>query len=259
MDVARCEDGTPFMVLEFLQGSDLRQLLENGPLPIARATALVLQAADAIAEAHANGLIHRDLKPDNLFLTQDPHGCDVLKVIDFGISKSLVNKSKYKTRSENYLGSPQYMSPEQICSARSVDERTDIWALGVVLYELLTGCAPFYGATLPAVCASVLKQAPVPARKLRKDIPVELERIIRTCLSKSPKRRFASANDLIDALQRAYEVVSARGFSTEPMTLRSGTLPRRWRPPAAVGPGPVREAKRSAASTRSPSTRSATW
>ena len=201
MDVARAEDGTPFMVLEFLEGKDLRQvMLEQAPLTIKRVVRWVVQAAEAVAEAHSQGLIHRDLKPDNLFLTVDPDGVEVVKVIDFGISKSLVKKSKFKTRSESCLGSPQYMSPEQIRSPRSVDARTDVWSLGVVLYELLTGHAPFSGTTLPAVCSAVLKLEPSDPRRLREDIPEGLAATIMRCLAKSVDQRLGSVGQLIHEL-----------------------------------------------------------
>lgn len=201
MDVARAEDGTPFMVLEFLEGKDLRQLMsEQAPLATKRVVQWVLQACEAVAEAHSQGLIHRDLKPDNLFLSVEPDGSEVVKVIDFGISKSLVKKSKFKTRSESCLGSPQYMSPEQIRSPRLIDARTDVWSLGVVLYELLTGYAPFLGTTLPAVCSAVLKLEPTNPCRLRKDIPEGLGAIIMRCLTKSVDDRVQSVTQLIQEL-----------------------------------------------------------
>ena len=146
MDFGGTVEGNSYMVLEFLNGKDLQQrLAQQGAQPVERAVEFVLQAADAVAEAHATGLVHRDIKPANLFLAKED-GTEIIKVIDFGISKSLCKQNEFRTLSKSYLGSPQYMSPEQIRSAASVDERTDIWSLGVVLYELLTGRRPVFGS-----------------------------------------------------------------------------------------------------------------
>jgi serine/threonine-protein kinase len=135
MDFGGTVEGNRYMVLELLNGRDLQHLLtKEGAQPVERAVAFVLQAAEALAEAHSTGLVHRDIKPANLFLAKE-NGTELVKVIDFGICKSLCRKSEYRTLSKSYLGSPQYMSPEQIQSAASVDARTDIWSLGVPRYR----------------------------------------------------------------------------------------------------------------------------
>ncbi|MCA9623334.1 MAG: serine/threonine protein kinase, partial [Myxococcales bacterium] len=135
-DICELADGTPFMVMEYLEGTDLRELVrQHGHLPVEDAVDLVLQACEAVAEAHAAGLIHRDLKPANLFLTRMPDGTDLLKVLDFGISKdtnlqSISTGEDDLTNTSALLGTPHYMAPEQMRSARSVDTRADIWSLG---------------------------------------------------------------------------------------------------------------------------------
>jgi serine/threonine-protein kinase len=198
MDFGGTAEGTHYMVLELLHGKDLQQLLtQEGALPVERAVDFVLQAAEAVAEAHATGLVHRDLKPANLFLAKED-GTEIIKVIDFGICKSLARKSEYRTLSKSCLGSPQYMSPEQIQSAASVDARTDIWSLGVVLYELMTGRVPFRGTTLPALCASVMVDTP----SWPEHLPAELGRIVMRCLEKGREDRYATVAQLATELAR---------------------------------------------------------
>ena len=159
-DVGTLESGAPYLVMEYLDGSDLSALLRrDGPLPPRDAVEYVLQACEALAEAHAVGIVHRDLKPANLFLARHAGGAPRIKVLDFGISKltardpSMPPDDPSMTRTRAWLGSPLYMSPEQMRSARDVDTRTDIWALGVILYELLSGKPPFDGETFPELCA----------------------------------------------------------------------------------------------------------
>jgi serine/threonine-protein kinase len=138
-DIGRLEDGAPYMVMEYLEGTDLRALLRaRGPLPAAEAVDYMLQACHAIREAHALGIVHRDLKPANLFLARRPDGSACMKVLDFGISKELGSVAGDLTKTGELLGSPLYMSPEQMVRRRDVDGRSDVWALGVVLYELTT-------------------------------------------------------------------------------------------------------------------------
>jgi serine/threonine protein kinase len=202
LDTGRIENGPPYMVLEYLVGHDLRTLLAaEGPMSGERAVDYVLQTCEAVAEAHSVGVIHRDLKPENLFLTHQPDGSELLKVIDFGISKRLnATESRSFTLQGQSLGSPQYMAPEQMSSPDKVDARADVWSLGVVLFELLTGQVPFSGETIPVACVKVLCDAPSSLRDLRPDLPSELEAVVLRCLRKHPDERYASMTELAQAL-----------------------------------------------------------
>ncbi|MGC4092807.1 MAG: serine/threonine-protein kinase [Polyangiaceae bacterium] len=179
-DVGVLESGAPYMVMELLQGQDLAALVHgSGPLPIGDAVDFLLQASEAIAEAHALGIVHRDLKPANLFMTCRADGSPCVKVLDFGISKVTTaggsGSDLGMTRTHAIMGSPLYMSPEQMASTRNVDARADIWALGTILYELLTGRVPFQADTMPQLCGMILQEAVPPPRNLRPDLPPGLE------------------------------------------------------------------------------------
>lgn len=201
LDTGRIENGPPYMVLEYLEGHDLRALLEaEGPLAVQRAADYLLQTCEAMAEAHSLGVIHRDLKPENLFLTHQPDGSELVKVIDFGISKRPDADGRSYTLQGQSLGSPQYMAPEQMTSPDKVDARADVWSLGVVLFELLTNQVPFGGDTVPVACVKVLCDEPVSLRSVRPDISVELEAVIQRCLRKQPDERFPSMKELAEAL-----------------------------------------------------------
>lgn len=203
IDVARLEDGAPYMVMEYLDGHDLGTVQRDGALPIARAVGYVLEAIDAIAEAHALGIVHRDLKPSNLFLANRPDGTQVIKVLDFGISKMQSRTGltpDTMTKSTALLGSPLYMPPEQMKSTRDVDMRADIWSLGAILFELLTGQPPFDADTLPVLFSMVLNEEPSLASSLREDIPGELDEVIQTCLRKEPGERFQTIAELAESL-----------------------------------------------------------
>jgi serine/threonine protein kinase len=205
LDVGKLKSGAPFMVMELLAGQDLGQRLEGGgQLPIAEAVDHILQATQAIAEAHGLGIIHRDLKPRNIFLTRHADGRMLAKVLDFGLAKSVNAMSggeKALTRTSAIMGSPQYMSPEQMRAARHIDMRTDIWSLGICLYELLTNTLPFDAPTLPEVCALVLTATPQPPEERRRDIPPALSQIILRCIEKDIERRFADVGELAVALE----------------------------------------------------------
>ena len=166
-DVGTLDSGAPYMVMEFLDGSDLSKVLETrGTLPIDDAVDFLIQGCEAIAEAHSYGIVHRDLKPANLFLSKRPNGNLIVKVLDFGISKTAESAVDNLTKTTAAMGSALYMSPEQMQQTRGVDHRTDIYALGVALYELLAGKQPFYADTLPQLCAEVLTGTPTPIRRL---------------------------------------------------------------------------------------------
>jgi serine/threonine protein kinase len=202
LDVGTLETGSPYMVMEYLEGSDLADIVEQkGRMPVEVAVDSVLQACDAVAEAHSIGIVHRDLKPRNLFMTRRNDGRALVKVLDFGISKYTTGGDLSLTRTTEIIGSPNYMSPEQLRSARNTDLRSDIWALGVILYELLAGQVPFVAESVTQLTAMVLTEPPRSLESLRADVPRPLVRIIERCLEKDPARRFASIAELAAALQ----------------------------------------------------------
>jgi len=205
-DVGELPDGTPYIVMESLEGEDLaRWLAARGALRLEEAIAFVLQACEALAEAHALGIVHRDLKPSNLFCARRPDGSLSIKILDFGISKIAVlatsaSQSGRASGGKSVVGSPFYMSPEQMQSSHDVDHRTDIWALGVILFELLTTALPFEGESLPEVCVKVATRPPRSLRDLRDDLPEEVEATIAKCLEKDPDKRFENLAEFAGSL-----------------------------------------------------------
>ncbi len=202
-DVGVLPDGVPFIVMEHLAGQDLAEVLqERGPLPIKVAVEYVMQACEALAAAHAAGVIHRDIKPENLFLTKHAQGLDFIKILDFGISKVALQPGGKRgmMRTMMPLGSPVYMSPEQIRSSDQVDARTDIWSLGCVLFELLTGTVAFNEPSLMQLSAAILEHDPVPLREFVADAPVELEDVVLRCLEKDADKRYGNIAELAIAL-----------------------------------------------------------
>jgi serine/threonine protein kinase len=198
-DVDTLESGLPYMVMELLNGLDLRRVVKTkGPLSVQQVVEFVLQAADAIGQAHDLGIVHRDLKPSNLFLTERSDGKPLVKVLDFGISKASRDplQEGTLTTTRAMMGSPMYMSPEQVRDAKSVDGRSDIWSLGVIMHELLTGRPAFRGDSLPAICASIAADPPAPLREKRPDVPLELEAIVMRCLEKDAARRYSTIAEL---------------------------------------------------------------
>jgi serine/threonine protein kinase len=206
LDVGTLDSGAPYIVMEHLDGSDLKRVLEaRGPLPVPVVAEYVLQACEAIAEAHSLGIVHRDLKPANLFVTTRPDGSPLIKVLDFGISKSVSlagtsEDASTLTRTDAILGSPTYMSPEQLRSPKEVDHRTDIWALGVLLYELLSDTLPFDGDNLTALTVKIVMEAPAPLAARVSPLSPVLEAVVRKCLEKDPAARFANVGELAQAL-----------------------------------------------------------
>lgn len=200
-DVGRLESGAPYIVMEYLEGDDLDHLIaRDGPLRIETAVDYLLQACEAVAEAHALGIVHRDLKPKNLFLTRRASGKPLVKVLDFGISKSTSGDDMSLTTTSQIMGSPNYMSPEQLRSARDVDLRTDIWALGAILFELVTGNVPFVAENVTQLTSMVIQDAPAPMSQLRVGVPAGLEAVVLKCLSKRPEDRYQSVTELATAL-----------------------------------------------------------
>jgi len=189
------DNRVPFMVMEYLDGLDLADHLEQaGTIPVKWACDIVLQTAEALAEAHSIGIVHRDVKPTNLFLTWRHDGSSLVKVLDFGISKSrLANGVDMQlTQTQSLLGTPSYMSPEQMRSARDVDGRTDIWSLGTVLYEIIEGHRPFEADSFSEMCVKVAMDDPIPMQRA----PIELQRVIARCLAKNPSDRYANMAEL---------------------------------------------------------------
>lgn len=201
------EMGYAYMVLELLDGEDLAQLLEREPakrLAPHVAVGYVVEALRGVMQAHAIGIVHRDLKPSNLFLAKRKDGSIVVKVLDFGISKAqgssaLAASPSALTSTKAMLGSPLYMSPEQLRSSKSVDHRADIWAVGVILYELMTGHLPFMGDNLGELFVAILETDPVPLRNFA-PIPMGLEEVVLRCLQRRPEQRIQTAAELIQLL-----------------------------------------------------------
>ncbi|MDP9036096.1 MAG: serine/threonine protein kinase [Myxococcota bacterium] len=214
-DVDVLESGAPYIVMEHLEGCDLAEWMrQRGPLPVEQAVDFILQAGDAIAEAHAlpRRVIHRDIKPANLFAVQRSGAVQSIKVLDFGVSKTElllastlsveeVRARPVVTQQKAFIGSPAYMSPEQMESAKDVDPRTDIWALGVTLYELLTGRLPFEGTTPVQVYSRIIAEAPLHLRHLSPAIPLGLEAVVAKCLQRHRDNRFATVEQLAVALE----------------------------------------------------------
>jgi serine/threonine protein kinase len=193
------------MIMERLHGVGVDSLLEReGALPVERAVQIIVEAADAIAEANGLGIIHRDVKPSNLYLANDPAGAALVKVLDFGISKRVTveegRESASLTAPQTLLGSPQYMSPEQLRDPRSVDGRSDVWGLGVTLYELLTGRVPFECDSIPELCARIFNSTPARVDELQPRVPAALADIIEQCLTKRPEDRVPSVAALVSKL-----------------------------------------------------------
>ncbi len=225
-DVGMLDNGAPYIVMELLTGQDLAAILRtHGPLGIATAADYMLQACTAIAEAHGAGIVHRDLKPGNLFWTQKPDGSTLIKVLDFGIAKAPGSSNFSMTQTSAVMGSPGYMSPEQLKSSKDVDARSDIWSLGCVLYELVTGRPPFHGESITELALRVVMD---PTPQLPPAFPRPFEGVIARCLEKDPAKRYQNVAELAAGLApfagpRGAELASAvnrvlRGGNTVPVT-----------------------------------------
>jgi len=206
------EQKAPFIVMERLEGQDLAALIAKGPVSGAVAAGYGLQVCEALAQAHAARIVHRDLKPENLFLHTRSDGGRMIKVLDFGISKSL--EGTVLTQSQAIVGTPQYLAPEQIEHPERVDPRTDIWALGVVLYELTSGERPFRGGSMAELCMNILAVQPAPLGSKVRGLPAGLERAVQRCLSKPMDERFANVAELARELAAVSDTDSALLLST---------------------------------------------
>jgi serine/threonine protein kinase len=240
-DVDRDEAGVPYIVMERLRGASLDAVLARaGRLPVEQAVDYVLSAAVAVAEAHANGIVHRDLKPQNLFVVERAAGAARVKVLDFGISKTLdADPSTSVVTGPNVaMGSPEYMSPEQVRHADKVDARSDLWSLGVILYELLTGQLPFEADSIPHLFVRILTESPTPLAALRPELPEELARLVHNCLARDPAERPADVGALAAAL-------APFGGPDAPALSRavSAALGQVPAPPASHGEAPPRSVR----------------
>jgi eukaryotic-like serine/threonine-protein kinase len=203
-DTGTLENGLPFIVMELLEGADFGTILERrGPLPVADVCDAIIHACDALAEAHARGMVHRDLKPGNLFKTRGPNDQPIVKVLDFGVAKLAAAAQAGGAALTNvgtFLGSPHYMAPEQMKSAKDADARADVWSLGICMYELLTGNLPFDAGAFGALFLQVSIEAAPPIT--RPDVPPGLIEIIERCMSKKREDRYSDLAALVHSLAR---------------------------------------------------------
>ena len=222
IDVGTLETGAPYMVLEYLDGCDLANF-PRAQLSVGGVVDLMLQACEALAEAHSLGIVHRDIKPANFFIIRGPDGSPQLKVLDFGISKAPSAQGNL-TATQSVMGTPAYMSPEQMRSSRDVDHRSDIWALGIVLYELLQGMPPFGGETFSSM---VLKVVNDPLPRLTVRLPGDLDAIVYRCLEKDPARRYQNIAELAQALAAYAQSETQAAISVQRTSSIMGTSPSR--------------------------------
>jgi serine/threonine-protein kinase len=201
-DAGTLDGALPYIVMELLEGADVATILgQRGHLPAAEACDMVIEACDALAEAHTRGLVHRDLKPGNLFAARAPDGRTRMKVLDFGLSKvAAQNRQVALTSTGTILGTPHYMAPEQLRSSKDADARADIWSLGVILYELLTGKEPFDGTSFGMLFSNIVSKEPTPLLSVRPDVPTGLAEIIHRCLKKNRDDRYPKVAELVSAL-----------------------------------------------------------
>ncbi len=256
LDVGTLPDGAPYLAMEFLDGQSLAALLaSSGPLAPAEVVEYMLQALEALAEAHRAGIVHRDLKPENLMLVSGEDSLPQVKVIDFGISKLVGPEFTLKnlTLDSSFLGSPLYASPEQLSDAARVDARTDFWSLGVVMYELLTGELPFNARSVSALMVAICTEEPRPLDSLRPDLPRGLGDVVARCLSKDVAYRYGSAQELARALaafapgsqsrMSVARIVRVQSSSAPPLREHAPTLPTSppaWTSATIIPPAPTR-------------------
>jgi tRNA A-37 threonylcarbamoyl transferase component Bud32 len=251
-DVDMLPDGMPYMVMEYLEGMDLsRHLRKHGPLPLGESVDYVLQACVAMAEAHLSGIVHRDLKPSNLFLTRRPDGTPLIKVLDFGISKLYTDPGAQSTQTAVIMGSPSFMAPEQAKSARNADVRSDIWSLGVILYECTSKQLPYENqASTAAVLAQLIYESPRPLGQVAPNLPAAFCKVVDTCLQKDPGQRYQSIGELASALAPFASAVGRQATASIHAIIGGAAGPAAPGPaapgPAVPGPAVPWQAERSA-------------
>lgn len=220
-DAGQLPEGLPFLVMEMVHGRDLKAILDaDGPQPLGVVAAWCRQAADALGEAHAMGIVHRDIKPANVMLSESAVGRSIIKVLDFGVSKLADDAAaKSLTQSQTAIGSPAYMAPEQLLSSKDVDGRADIWALGVVLYELTTGVMPFDAGSIHQLVADIHARPHAPPSRINPRLPRAFDEVIDRCLAKKRDGRFRTMAELERALRPLVDVPAL------PMSLRPPGAP----------------------------------
>ncbi len=261
-DVGKLANGSPYIVMEHLEGKDLRSLAkERGPLPVEEVARYVIEACEAVEEAHENGIIHRDIKPANLFLAKGLKGMGTIKVLDFGVAKLAKEASGEDavelTKTASMVGTPAFMSPEQMRARKKVDGRSDIWALGVVLYRLVSGKMPFLGGDVTEICTSVLWDQPMPLGAHAPGLPDGFEAVVLRCLEKEPAMRFQTAGELAAALApfasfTGASIAPSISAPAAPSPLRAGG------PPTEALPAPKASASQSTAEASATGTGAAT-
>jgi serine/threonine-protein kinase len=243
MDVGTMQDtGAPFIVMEYLEGSDVNSALKaRGTFSVPDVAEYVLHACEALAIAHSKGIVHRDIKPENLFLTSTRHSMNVVKVLDFGVSKAALTGSMFRgeiplVETSQLMGTPLYMSPEQVRASSNVDARSDIWSLGLVIYEMLTGQAAFDAKSLNELCAAILERDIPPVRDIRPDVPEGMALAIQRCVQRDPAARYQNVGALANALlpfapkrariyaERAVAALREAGMADPELTVHS-TIP----------------------------------
>jgi serine/threonine-protein kinase len=243
VDAGTASDGAPYLVMEYLEGEDLAHLLFRcGPLSVPRATYIVIQACRGLAAAHERGIVHRDLKPENLFIGKRNDGSDLVKVLDFGIAKLHVGGAGTGlTQTGATMGTPCYMSLEQARGAKEVDHRTDIYSLGVILYEILTGTKPHPGESYNEILYHVISNEPAPLNSIRAGLPAGLAAVTNKAMAREASERYASVVDLMEALipfaGRAVTPLRTSIGNTAPTP---GSIPNVSVPTAVLQPSPER-------------------
>jgi serine/threonine-protein kinase len=238
LDLGRLPEGAPFIVMEFLDGNDFAHAFKTTQVPPARAIALVLQACRGLGEAHALGIVHRDIKPANLFLTKRSDGTELVKVLDFGISKLRIEGVENLTADGQILGTPRYMAPEQFGGTKETDSRADVWAIGLVLYKLVVGRLPYTATSIADIYAELATRDPEDIRRAVPNIDPELAKVVMRCIERDASKRFANATELAAALEACTKTAASDVLSAMPVapldlspTIRDEAPPKRSRAP----------------------------